>query len=404
MHPSARLRGAKSGHLAGRRIVLGVSGSIAAVEAVRTANELIRHGATVLPVMTPAAASLVTPLAMEYATGHPPVVHLSGAGEHVAWMDGPERADLFLIAPATANTLSKIALGIDDTALTSIATVALGSGVPVVVAPAMHEVMGRHPILQRRLKDLASLGVTIVPPRLEEGKAKMATPEDLAEACIHRLAQGPWVGRRVLVVSGSTAEPVDPVRVLTNRSSGRMGVELAVAAHRAGADVTLWNAWGLVPLPNFVRVERFQTVRDALNLAQKRRIADFDAILVPAALGDFAPRPVRHKLSSDTTPPPLALERLPKVIRALRKRAPKAVVVAFKAESDARQLIARATERRSEYGAQLVVANTAEAFGAERAEVHLVDEARPRRVRGAKAELAEAILEAAARHLDRGSK
>jgi phosphopantothenoylcysteine decarboxylase / phosphopantothenate---cysteine ligase len=401
MHPAARLKGLRSRHLAGRRIVLGVSGSIAAVESVRLAHELIRHGADVIPVMTPSAATLITPLALEYATGRAPIVHLSGRGEHVEWMDGPKRADLLLLAPATANTLAKVALGIDDTALTTFASVALGSGVPVVVAPAMHEVMERNAAVRKRLAELREMGVLVVPPRVEEGKAKLATPEDVAEAVIHRLAKGPWVGKRVLVVSGSTAEPVDPVRVLTNRSSGRMGVALATAAHRCGADVTLWNAWGLVPLPGFVHIERFQTVREAARMAEGGSVADFDAIFVPAALSDFAPKVVAQKLSSDAPPPPLRLEVLPKVIRALRRRAPKAVLVAFKAESDARRLLARAAQRRRDYGADLVVANTADAFGAERTQVWLVGSGRPRRVRGTKADVAQRILDAAARSLRR---
>jgi len=401
MHPAARLKGTRSRHLAGRRIVLGVSGSIAAVEAVRVAHELIRHGADVIPVMTPAATTIITPLALEYATGRAPVVHLSGRGEHVEWMDGPQRADLLLLAPATANTLAKVALGIDDTVLTTFASVALGSGVPIVVAPAMHEVMERNRAVQARLKDLAEMGVTLVAPRIEESKAKLATPEDIVETVIHRLARGPWVGKRVLVVSGSTAEPVDPVRVLTNRSSGRMGVELATAAHRAGADVTLWNAWGLVPLPTYATIERFQTVKDAMHLAQNGSVSKFDAIFVPAALSDFAPKAVTQKLSSDEKPRPLELEVLPKVIRTLRRRAPNAVLVAFKAESDAKRLLARAAERRKDYGAHLVVANTADAFGAERSQAWIVGDGRPKRVAGSKADIARRILEAAARHLGR---
>lgn len=402
MHPSARLRGEKSNHLRGRRVVLGVSGSIAAVEAVRVAHELIRHGADVWPLMTPSAATLLTPLALEYATGHPPVLHLSGAGEHVAAFEGRNRAHLLLIAPATANTIAKMALGIDDTALTSYASVALGSGVPVVVAPAMHEVMGDNPAIVERLKELEKRGVTLVAPRREEGKAKLATPEDLAEACIHRLAHGPWAGRRVLVLSGSTAEPVDPVRVLTNRSSGRMGIALATAAHRAGAHVTLWNGWGLIPLPSFVTAQRFETIHDVERLCAKTRLADFDAIFLPAALSDFAPTPAREKLLSDAGPIEVSLRPLPKIIKLVRRKAPRAILVAFKAESDSRKLLARAEQRRAEYGANLVVANTVSAFGGSRAEVHLVTgKGRPRRVAGSKPQVAERILAETARLLAR---
>lgn len=396
VHPAARLKGLKGDWLKGRRIVLGVTGSIAAVEAVHIAHELGRHGADVIPVMTSSATSILAPTALEYATGRAPIIHLSGQGEHVAWMDGPERADLLLIAPATANTLAKIALGVDDTSVTSFATVALGSGVPIVAAPAMHEVMSRNAAVTKRIRELEGLGVTIVPPRFEEGKAKIALPEDLAEACIHRLAKGPWVGRRVLIISGSAAEPLDPVRVVTNRSSGRMGRELALAAHRLGARVTVWNGWAAVPMPPYLEAARFETVADLLALVRKKSIGTFDAVLCPAALSDFAPRAAKQKIPSDAGPVTVQLDPLPKVLAAVRKRAPKTVLVGFKAESDERKLLPRAEERRRLHKAQLVVANTARAFAADEATVHLIREGRkPERVHGRKSELARAIFEAA---------
>lgn len=402
MHPAARLQATKSRFLSGRRIVLGVTGSIAAVETVRIAHELIRHGADVIPVMTASAQTFITPLALEYATGRAPITSLTGRGEHVALMDGKERADLLLIAPATANTISKIALGIDDSPVTTFATVALGSGVPILIAPAMHEVMGKNPAIAQRLKDLHRHGVRFVEPRMEEEKAKLATPEEIAEACIHTLAEGPWKGKEVLVISGATAEPVDPVRVLTNRSSGRMGVELAVAAHRSGTQVTLWNAWGLVPLPSFLSVRRYETVDDLLALVEKEDLARFDAVFMPAALSDFAPESASKKISSETSQVTVTLRRLPKVIKSVRRKARRAVLVAFKAESEAKQLAARARTRLTEYKADLVVANTSEAFGAQRSEVLLVTpKGVPRRLKGTKAEVAQGILAAAAPLLSR---
>lgn len=401
MHPSRRIEGLKSRHLAGKRVVLAVTGSIAAVESVRIAHELIRHGAEVIPVMTRAAADLITPLALEFATGRAPILQLSGQGEHVALCDGgPGSAHALLVAPATANTISKMALGIDDTVVTSCATVALGAGLPVLVAPAMHEVMAEHPALPLRLKELERMGVTLVAPRVEEEKAKIASPESIANAVIHRLAEGPWKGKRVLVVSGSTAEPWDPVRVITNRSSGRMGVEIATAAYRLGADVTLWNAWGLVALPDFAQVRRFERVEDLRRLVRGQDVTRFDAIFMPAALSDFAPKNERQKVSSEAGAQAVWLAPLPKVLPEIRRRAPKAVLVGFKAETDPARLESKARERLKAYEAQLFVANTAEAFSALEADALLV-EARgaAKRIRGSKAELAHKILLAAARHL-----
>lgn len=401
MHPSRRLDARKSRLLRGKRIVLAVSGSIAAVESVRIAHELIRHGADVIPVMTRAACDMINPLALEFATGHAPILRLTGAGEHVSLCDGgPGSAHLLLVAPATANTISKMALGIDDTTVTSCASVALGAGLPVVVAPAMHEVMAEHPALSARLKELEGMGAAIVAPRIEEEKAKVASPEAIAGAVIHRLADGPWKGRRVLIVSGSTAEPWDPIRVITNRSSGRMGVELATAAYHRGADVSLWNAWGLVPLPEFAHQKRFERVEELRRLVRSQDLSKFDAIFVPAALSDFGPRKQLHKVSSDAGAQAVWLAPLPKVLPEIRKKAPRAVLVGFKAETDPKALLAKARERLNSYNAQLFVANTSEAFGAHEAEVFLVEaKGTPKRARGSKAEVAMAIIDAAARHL-----
>lgn len=393
MHPSARLRGTKSRILQGKRIVLGVTGSIAAVETVRMAHELIRHGADVIPVMTRSAANFVGPMALEYATGHAPIQELSGAGEHVALLGGGRgSADALLIAPATANTISKIALGIDDTPVTTLASVALGSKIPVLVAPAMHEVMGSNPAVAQRLKELERLGVHVVPPRIEEEKAKVASAEVLLEAVVHVLARGPLVGKRVLIISGATAEPLDPIRVVTNRSTGRMGIELAAAAHRRGAEVDLWNAWGLVPLPEFAQIRRFETVGDLLRLVRGHDLESYAAILMPAALSDFAPKAASGKLGSQAAHR-VELKPLPKVIEEVRRRAPKSVLVAFKAESDARRLLPRAKQRLKDYRAELVVANGASAFGASRSEAYLVARnGAPRRLRGSKTDLATQIL------------
>ena len=181
MHPSRVIRGARSQRLAGRTILVGVSGSIAAVEVVKVIRELLRHGAEVRAVMSPEAARIITPEALEFATGHPPILQLSGAVEHVSLLGpGEGRADLYLIAPATANTIGKIAHGIDDTPVTTFASVALGGGVPVLVAPAMHAHMGRNPAVSENLALLRKWGVGVIASRAAEGEEKLASPEEIA--------------------------------------------------------------------------------------------------------------------------------------------------------------------------------------------------------------------------------
>src|SRR5690606_41131665 len=178
-HPTLWIQGQKSSSLAGKTIVIGVTGSIGAVRTVELARELIRNGAEGHAGMTEAATRILHPDALHYATGNPAITELGGRVEHVEFCGLKGRADLLLIAPATANTVGKIAFGIDDTPVTSFATTALGSGVPVMVVPAMHESMFRHPAVAENLVKLNSWGIQIVGPRLEEGVAKIAANEEI---------------------------------------------------------------------------------------------------------------------------------------------------------------------------------------------------------------------------------
>ena len=240
--------------------------------------------------MSPEAKRIVTAEALEFATGHPAVVQLTGNVEHVTLLGpGEGRADLYLIAPATANTISKIAHGIDDTPVTSFASVALGGGVPMLVVPAMHELMGLNPAVRESLDKLRSWGVGIVSGATVEGENKIASPEEVAAAVLHRIASGPWTGRRVVVIGGAARESLDEVRSLTNESSGASAVALAVQAHFRGADVALWVGALQVPIPPFLHPVPWRSVGDLLTLARDRsaELASAASVLVPAALSDF---------------------------------------------------------------------------------------------------------------------
>lgn len=402
MHPVGNIRGTRSSHLDGRRIVLAVAGSIAAVKAVELARELARHGATVVPVMSDAATRILHPDALEFATGLRPITRLTGAVEHVALLgkvDG--RADLLLVAPATGNTVAKMALGIDDGPVTTMATVAFGSGVPVVVAPAMHEVMLDQPILADHRRTLVErLGVTWVEPTREENKAKLADVDAIVEAVLHRLANdparpGPLAGKTALVVSGATLEAIDPVRVLTNRSSGRSGLLIATELARLGADVTLWQGHGSVEVPAHLaaRAKRFTTHGELLALAKSEPVRGFAQVWMPAAVGDYGAPPAKHKVPSDRPSLTLELAPLPKVITTLRKRAPDATLVAFKAESDPKGLLERAQDRLKRYGADYVVANLAASFGADDTVVHLVHAKGHERLAGPKEQVLPTVVD-----------
>ncbi|MEN6342026.1 MAG: bifunctional phosphopantothenoylcysteine decarboxylase/phosphopantothenate--cysteine ligase CoaBC [Methanospirillum sp.] len=368
--------------LEGKEIVLAVTGSIAAVETVRLAHELRRRGALVQAVLSGAAASILCPDALTYATGHPAITAITGMVEHVLWCGEGGKADLLLVAPCTANTIGKIACGIDDTPVTTFATTALGSGVPVVVVPAMHETMYRHRAVAENLARLEALGVTIVPPRIQEGRAKIAETDAIVLEAERAVNDKPLAGRRVLIASGPCRESVDDVRVLTTRSTGLMGRALALEAYRRGAEVTV------------VHADRFPCVRNvpATSAADMREAVlayggagGIDIYVSAAAISDFAPERFPGKIPSGA-PATLALEPLPKVLDEVISRF-EPLTIAFKLAKDADAQAGGLLDR----GAALVVANTPETMGASGGTFALHSARGIRVVEGSKEEVAAAI-------------
>jgi len=364
LHPSKDIIGSKGRELQDKRIVLCITGSVAAVKSPEIARELMRYGAEVYPVMTAMAQKIIHPYLMEWATGNPVVVELTGKVEHVALAGlHPEKADLILVAPATANTISKIACGIDDTPVTTVVSTALGSNIPIIVVPAMHESMYRHPLVTENIEKLKSLGLEFVGPRIEEGKAKIAEVNDVVSAVIRKVAvTKDLVGKRILVTAGPTLEHIDPIRVITNKSSGKMGVAIAEEALFRGAEVTLVYGSGTVSLPSGVRVINVETTGDMYKaVVMELKSSKYDAIIAAGAAADFAPeKPIEHKVPTRTTSE-LLLKLKPtlKIIDAVKKISPSAFLVAFKAEyglSD-EELIESAYQTLKAASADLIVAN-----------------------------------------------
>lgn len=387
--------------------MIGVSGSIAAIEIPRIARELIRHGATVQAVMTPEALRLLTPETVTFATGRAPITQLTGDVEHVLWLGpGEGRADLLLLAPATANTLAKVAHGIDDTPVTSFASMALGGKVPILIAPAMHEQLLSNPAVRAALEQLRTWGATVVSPQRAEGEEKIATPEEVAAAVLNRLARGPWVGRTVVVVGGASRQPIDAVRTLTNESSGATAVALGRQAYFRGARVHLWMGGHSVPIPSFLPPERWKRVEDLEALLRKNvaTLRGAAAILVPAALSDFTLSPRKGKIRSEETEQlTLELRKARKVLPVLRGLAPRPTqLVGFKLESGPEEtsLQARARELRESAGLDWVVANDVRTLGATEIST-LVLSARGEfhRIRGSKEEFAGKLLDDIGREL-----
>ena len=389
------ITGSASETLSGKTIVVGVTGSIAAVRVVDLIRDLIRRGAEVHTVASAASQQILHPYALQYATNHPVITEITGRVEHVEFCGVGGKADLFLVAPATANTIGKMACGIDDTPVTTFATTALGSGKPVAVVPAMHEAMYRHPAVLRNLDALRAMGVTMIDPRIEEGKAKIADNLAVVREVERLLGPSDLVGKRIVITSGSNAETVDPIRILTNRASGRTGVELALEARRRGAEVILVHRF-LQDIP--VRQVYAESAKDMLDAVQTEVAQGCDALISAAAVADYTLESQAEKIKSGQE---LVLHLKPtqKIIKIVRVAYPHLKIVGFKAETGVtdEELVARAQESMAGAGLDLVVANDVArgGMGTEDNRVLIIGKDRPIRIiQGKKSEIARRIIDA----------
>jgi phosphopantothenoylcysteine decarboxylase/phosphopantothenate--cysteine ligase len=375
--------------LAGARVLLGVSGGIAAYKAAELARELQRAGAEVQPLLTAAGEQMVTRATFAALTGRQVPASVwddPAAVEHVAlarW------GQVLVVAPATAHTLARLAAGLADDLLTNVALAFAG---PVVVAPAMHTEMWEHPATRANLEVLARRGVRVVPPASgpltsgDVGPGRLAELDDLVAGVVAALSPGPaapgdrsgrgLAGARVLVSLGGTREPLDPVRYLGNRSSGRMGAAIVAEALGRGAEVTAVAAATTVDPPagaRLVRVETAQQLYDAVLAAADAQ----DVLIMAAAVADFRPKRVaRGKLKKDQGVPEVVLEPTPDTLDELgRRRRPGQVLVGFAAETG--DHLAGARKKLEAKHLDLVVLNHVEgahsAFGADDADAYLVD-------------------------------
>jgi len=356
--------------LEGVRVALGVTGSIAAVKTVELAHELRRQGATVRAVTTPAATGIVHPWSLEYATDNPVVTEITGSVEHVDLCGTDGWADVLAIAPATANTVGKVAAAIDDTPVTTCATTALGAGLPVVVVPAMHEPMYDHPGVLDALDRLESWDVSLVDPRIEEGKAKIAAAETVVTELARATTAGTLAGEHVVVTSGATTEPIDPVRTLSNRASGRTGRAIARACYVRGAEVTVVHDGPDLPWATVHRVESAAEMREATLEC----VIDADALVSAAAISDYTVGERPEKIRSGQESLTLELEPTPKLLDAVRDARPDLPLVGFKAETngDDAALLERARALRERVDLAFVVANDASVMGEARTRALLV--------------------------------
>jgi phosphopantothenoylcysteine decarboxylase/phosphopantothenate--cysteine ligase len=394
--------------LAGARVLLGVSGGIAAYKAAELARELLRAGAQVQPLLTAAGEQMVSRATFAALTGRRVPASVwddPAAVEHVAMA---RWGQVLVVAPATAHTLARLAAGLADDLLTNVALAFPG---PVVVAPAMHTEMWQHPATRANLELLERRGVLVVPPASgpltsgDVGPGRLAELADLVAGVVAALAPGQpgdppgrgLAGTRLLVSLGGTREPLDPVRYLGNRSSGRMGAAIVTEALARGAEVTAVAAATSVDPPAGARLVRVETAQQLYDAVLAEAAAQ-DVIVMAAAVADFRPKQVAEgKLKKDQGVPEVVLEVTPDTLAELgRRRRPDQVLVGFAAETG--DHLAGARRKLETKHLDLVVLNHVEgarsAFGADDADASLVDATSVEELPGAsKAAIAARLLD-----------
>ncbi len=358
------------------KIVLCVTGSVAAIESVKLARELRRHKIEVKCFMSDDACEIIHPYAMEFATDQEVILQLTGKIEHVKYA----QADLILVAPATANIISKFAYRIADNPINTLLITAFGYKTPIIFVPSMHYSM--YQAILKNIHKLEKDGIKFIKPKIEENKAKFPDINDIVLHALRETSDKPLKGKKILVSAGSTYEMIDPVRGITNRSSGKTGVEIAREAFIRGAEVTILCGRMDVPVPRIlkeVKVESSKEMQSQLKTLLKKQ----DIFISAAAVSDFIPEKSEQekvdKIPSDNDII-LKLKLAPKIINFVKKINPDIFLVGFKAEYNVsdEQLINSARRKMTESSADIMVANDVAikggGFGSDKNEIIIIDE------------------------------
>lgn len=343
-----------------KTIVLGVSGGIACYKAVELVRLLVQEGFTVQVVMTRAAMEFVTPLTFQTLSGHPVASEIFSLTEEsqIGHINLADHADLFVIAPATANLIGKLASGIADDLLT---TVLMATRAPVLIAPSMNIHMYGNPILQENIRKLKRVGYRFMEPAEGylacgyEGKGRLPEPQDIVEAIQGLLKKKDLTGERLLITAGPNHEPLDPVRYISNRSSGKMGYALARQGTRRGAEVTLISGPTSLDPPAGVRLIPVKSAAE-MRRAVLKAFPDTTAVLMAAAVADYHPEKfVPKKIKRGKGVLRLNLKPNPDILRELGMKKNGRILIGFAAETES--LIANAKKKLREKNLDLIVAN-----------------------------------------------
>jgi phosphopantothenoylcysteine decarboxylase/phosphopantothenate--cysteine ligase len=343
-----------------KTVVLGVAGGIACYKAVELVRLLVKAGLRVQVIMTRGALEFVTALTFQTLSGHPVATETFNLTQEseIGHINLADSADLFVVAPATANIIGKIANGIADDLLT---TVIMATQAPVLIAPAMNIHMYENPILQENLRKLGRVGYHILEPAEGflacgyEGKGRLPDPEKIADEVERLLGKKDLVGERLLITAGPNREPLDPVRYLSNRSSGKMGYALARAAARRGAEVVLVSGPTALDCPAGVRLVPVVTAADMRDAVVKE-FATATAVVMAAAVADYRPVVTAdRKIKRGKGPIELRLEPNPDIVKELGQNKDGKVLIGFAAETE--DLTANAAKKLREKNLDMIVAN-----------------------------------------------
>ncbi len=331
--------------------VLCVTGSIAATEAVKLARELRRHKINVKCFMSNDACEIIHPNAMEFATNEEVILELTGKIEHVKYA----QTDLILVAPATANVISKFTYKIADNPINTLLITAFGYKTPIIFVPSMHYSM--YQAILENIKKLENDDITFIKPKIEENKAKFPDIHDIVLYALREICDKSLQGKKILVSAGSIYERIDPIRGITNRSSGRTGMEIAREAFIRGAEVTMLCGRMDVPLPNIFTTIVVES-NEEMRIELEKLLPDQDIFISAAAVSDFIPQENVNKISSDNDIT-LKFKRAPKIINSVKKLNPNIFLVGFKAEYNVsdEKLIDSARRKMKESHADIMIAN-----------------------------------------------
>ena len=358
-HPSLDIVNSSGVELSGKKIVLCVAGSVAAYKAIELARLLMRHGADVTCVTSSAATKLVQPDYFKWATGNEVITKLTGELEHIRLADY-NQADLIVVYPATANTLGKLANGIDDTPVSTVLTVGFGSKIPILLCLAMHASMYDNVAVKKNIEFLKNK-IDFQKPQMIEGKAKAPEPEDVLDHILKKYGLSSILkDKKILMTAGPTIEYIDPVRVITNQSSGKTGVLLASELISAGSKVTLVYGPGIEKPPKGAKVIKVLTSKEMFDVVKQEMKKKFDVVIMAAATADYTPEnPSKKKIKSGQERIKISLKKIPKIIDQIKKYQKNVLLVGFKAEVNLskKDLIRVAKQKLQDSKADMIIAN-----------------------------------------------